>query len=78
MDYVFIKLNVKCFILYMPFFTDIAPDAKRLALAVSRSRGGENVLVMKKCEDLVIELSQRQEAWPFLKPVSRKDVRFFI
>lgn len=39
----------------------------------------DNVGSMKVCEDLVLELSQRDEAWPFLKPVTKKEVcRDFI
>lgn len=38
----------------------------------SREKGQQSL--MKACEDLVNELMLREEAWPFLKPVTRREV----
>ena len=48
------------------------PEAKKVL--VTKSRGSERVMVAKMCEDLVLEIYERKEAWPFLTPVSRRDV----
>ena len=43
---------------------------------VSKSRGNETAHQMKQCESLVKELMEQEDAWPFLQPVTKKDVRF--
>lgn len=53
-----------------------APEAKKASL--SKSRGGDKINVQKLCETLIHEMAQKDEAWPFLKPVLRRDVRTFI
>ena len=48
-------------------------DSKRMSLTTkSRYSLAENSL--KTCEDLVLELMHQDDAWPFLKPVTRKEV----
>ena len=48
-------------------------DSKRMSLTTkSRYSLAENSL--KICEDLVTELMRQDDAWPFLKPVTRKEV----
>ena len=49
-----------------------SPESKKPTL--SKSRGGEKVNVLKVCEELVQEVAQKDEAWPFLKPVLKRDV----
>ena len=48
-------------------------DSKRMSLTTkSRYSLAENSL--KICEDLVTELMHQDDAWPFLKPVTKKEV----
>ena len=48
-------------------------DSKRMSLTTkSRYSLAENSL--KICEDLVMELMRQDDAWPFLKPVTKKEV----
>jgi len=48
-------------------------DSKRMSLTTkSRYSLAENSL--KVCEDLVTELMRQDDAWPFLKPVTKKEV----
>ena len=41
---------------------------------VSTSRGTDKMNVMNECEELVNELTKKDESWPFLRPVSKKEV----
>ena len=50
-------------------------DFPELKKGTSKSRGGEEASQMKLCENLVVELSEQEDSWPFAKPVSRRDVR---
>ena len=56
--------------------TSAAVDKQQKSLVVAtKCRGNDQrLLVMKQCEDLVQELTERSESWPFLKPVTRRDV----
>ena len=63
----FKKINKTCNI----YLTD-EPTIKK---ATSKSRGGDWADQMKQAENLVQELMHHDDAWPFLKPVSKKDVR---
>lgn len=40
--------------------------------------GEAHDIQMKSCESLVTELMANENAWPFLKPVSKKDVSCFV
>jgi len=56
-----------------------APASKQqktlVTAATTKVRGSDQrLLVMKQCEGLVQELTDRDESWPFLKPVTRRDV----
>ncbi|ELT88139.1 hypothetical protein CAPTEDRAFT_221184 [Capitella teleta] len=48
-----------------------SPESKKRVL--SKSRNSEKTNVQKMVESLVDELAQRDEAWPFIKPVLRRD-----
>jgi len=37
-----------------------------------------NESTLKQCQDFVTELTECSEAWPFQKPVSRKEVCLYI
>jgi len=55
------------------FFISDELDSKRMSLTTkSRYSLAENSL--KICEDLVAELMRQDDAWPFLKPVTKKEV----
>ena len=47
------------------------PHAKK---TVSKSRGGEEASQLKQCESLVQELSENKDAWPFARPVTKREV----
>lgn len=40
----------------------------------SSSRGSTKVLQLKLIEDIVLGLMEEEDAWPFLRPVNKKDV----
>lgn len=40
----------------------------------SSSRGNTKVLQLKMIEDVVLNLMEEEDAWPFLRPVVKKDV----
>ena len=42
--------------------------------AITKSRSTSRINNLKEATDLVAELCQRDEAWPFVQPVRRKDV----
>ena len=51
--------------------------------APTKSRGNELVVKMKAAEEVVQELNKNPDAWPFRKPVTKRDVshlshRFYI
>lgn len=48
---------------------DDAPPAK-----VGKVRGGDEGAHMKDCENLVTMLMKENDAWPFLRPVTKRDV----
>lgn len=41
---------------------------------VSSSRGNSKVQQLKYLEDIVLGLMEEEEAWPFLRPVNKRDV----
>lgn len=53
----------------------LADDSAEQNNFTTRIHDREQQSVMKTCEDLVDELIQRAEAWPFVKPVTRQEVR---
>ena len=40
----------------------------------SSSRGNTKVLQLKWIEDIVLNLMEEEDAWPFVRPVNKKDV----
>ena len=42
--------------------------------APTKSRGNELVVKMKAAEEVVQELNKNPDAWPFRKPVTKRDV----
>ena len=41
---------------------------------VSKSRGGEDASQLKHCENLLLELADHKDAWPFARPVTKREV----
>ena len=60
------------FIHTMVCFT--APNAKKAATTSSRRPND----AMKACEEFLTEVMDKGEAWPFLTPVSKRDVSIVI
>lgn len=56
----------------------LADDSAEKNNFTTKIRGREQQSIMKTCEDLVNELIQRDEAWPFVKPVTRQEVRMLF
>ena len=51
---------------------EVGPSVKKPSL--TKSRSSSRVSVMHTCEQLVNELTMKEESWPFLKPVTKRDV----
>ncbi len=57
----------------IPFVDEEEPVAKK---ATTKARGGGTAENVHKCEELLAELTKQDDAWPFLRPVSKRDVSY--
>jgi hypothetical protein len=72
----FIKKNKKTICLNDVALCTDEVDSKRLSLysQTTKSRSGETEAGLKTGEALVTELMHHDSAWPFLRPVTKKEV----